>query len=220
MRINSEKDFWSGLMFIGFGLAFMLIAAGPPAFVVDLGKQAGLTIAYGYRMGSAMRMGPGYFPAVLGGLLALLGAIVLVRSFFSRLPKTATAVHLSFNVVHLAIGIGVYAVLGWASKRLLGSADWGMMAASLALAAAAFLYRPQAKPLILIIASCMVFAYLLKPLGLVASSILLVFVAALGGHEYRTKEVAILAAALALFSVLVFIKALTLPFPIWPAFLG
>ncbi|MDW8469950.1 MAG: tripartite tricarboxylate transporter TctB family protein [Burkholderiales bacterium] len=79
--------------------------------------------------------------------------------------------------------------------------------------------RPKAKPMVLIIAACMVFACLLKPLGLVVSSILLVFVAALGGHEYRTKEVAILAAALAVFSVLVFVKGLTLPFPVWPAFL-
>jgi Na+-translocating ferredoxin:NAD+ oxidoreductase RnfD subunit len=39
---------------------------------------------------------------------------------------------------------------------------------------------------------------------------------ALGGHEYKTKEVAILTAFLLVFSVLVFVKGLTLPFPIWP----
>lgn len=219
MHINNEKDFWAGLMFIGFGLAFMLIAMGPPAFLVALGKQAGWKIEYGYQMGSAVRMGPAYFPTVLGGLLAVLGLVVFLRSFVSKLPKAATAVHMSFGIADLVIGVATYAVFAWASKRLVNSADWGMMAASVVLAVLAFAFRPKAKPLILIIASCMVFAYLLKPLGLVASSVLLVFVAALGGHEYRTKEVAILAAALALFSVLVFVKGLTLPFPIWPAFL-
>ncbi|MCX7962362.1 MAG: tripartite tricarboxylate transporter TctB family protein [Burkholderiales bacterium] len=219
MRINSEKDFWAGLMFIGFGLAFMLIAMGPPAFLVAFGKQMGWKIEYGYQMGTAVRMGPAYFPTVLGGLLAALGLLVFVRSFFSRLPKAATAVHMAFSFADLLIGVAIYAVLAWASKRLLGTADWGMMAASVLLAVLAFLFRPKAKPMVLIIAACMVFAYLLKPLGLVVSSILLVFVAALGGHEYRTKEVAILAAALAVFSVLVFVKGLTLPFPVWPAFL-
>lgn len=34
-------------------------------------------------MGTAGRMGPGYFPTVLGGLLALIGVICLIRSFFS-----------------------------------------------------------------------------------------------------------------------------------------
>ncbi|MEW5862341.1 MAG: tripartite tricarboxylate transporter TctB family protein [Pseudomonadota bacterium] len=219
MRINSEKDFWAGLMFMGFGLAFMLIAIGPPAFLVELGSRAGWKIEYGYQMGTAVRMGPAYFPTLLGGLLAVLGFVVFLRGFMSKLPKAATEVRMSFNVVDLAIGIAVYAVLGWASKRALGNADWGMMGASVVLAVLAFAFRPKAKPLILIIASCMVFAYLLKPLGLVLSSILLVFVAALGGHEYRTKEVAILAVVLAVFSVLVFVKGLTLPFPIWPEFL-
>jgi hypothetical protein len=219
MQVKNEKDFWAGLMFIAFGLAFALIAVGPPAALVELGRQLGWKIQYGYPMGSAVRMGPAYFPTVLGGLLAVLGAIVFVRSFFSKLPRAATAVQMSFNLADLAIGVAVYALLAWLSKRVFGTADWGMMAGSVVLAALAFVYRPKAKPIVLIVASAMVFAYLLKPLGLVASSILLVFVAALGGHEYRTKEVAILAVVLAIFSVLVFVKGLTLPFPVWPAFL-
>src|SRR2546422_7382581 len=60
MRIKSPKDFWSGLMFIGFGLFFMIW---------------GMTH---YQMGTAVRMGPAYFPTVLGGMLAVLGAIVLI----------------------------------------------------------------------------------------------------------------------------------------------
>ena len=63
MKIKNSKDFWSGVMFIGTGLFFMLWAI------------------FNYQMGTAVRMGPAYFPAVLGGLLAFLGLIVLVESF-------------------------------------------------------------------------------------------------------------------------------------------
>jgi len=48
MRIKSPKDFWAGLMFIGFGLFFMIGADN-------------------YELGSAARMGPAYFPTMLGG---------------------------------------------------------------------------------------------------------------------------------------------------------
>ena len=39
MKIKSPRDFWAGVMFMGFGLGFVLIALGPPAFVVELAKQ-------------------------------------------------------------------------------------------------------------------------------------------------------------------------------------
>jgi hypothetical protein len=60
--IRSAKDFWTGLIYIFFGLSAVLIATD-------------------YGMGTALRMGPGYFPTVLGALLTLIGIIALVRSF-------------------------------------------------------------------------------------------------------------------------------------------
>ncbi len=48
---------------------------------------------------------------------------------------------------------------------------------------------------------------------------MLVFVSAFGGHEFRAKEVAILTVVLVICSVLVFVKGLTLPFPLWPEFM-
>ncbi len=56
------KDILAGLVFIAFGLAF----AG---------------IATSYEIGSTLRMGPGYFPFVLGGLLALLGLVIMAKGF-------------------------------------------------------------------------------------------------------------------------------------------
>jgi hypothetical protein len=65
LQIRNPKEFWSGVMFTIFGLSAVLI-----------GRE--------YTIGSAGRMGPGYFPTVLGGILTLLGLIALVRSFFGK----------------------------------------------------------------------------------------------------------------------------------------
>jgi hypothetical protein len=64
LRIRSPKDFGAGLLYAGFGLAAILMA-------------------WDYGMGSASRMGPGYFPTALGTLLLLIGIASLVRSFVS-----------------------------------------------------------------------------------------------------------------------------------------
>jgi hypothetical protein len=61
VKIKSQKDFWSGLMFVAAGLGF---AAG----------------ATNYSFGTSARPGPGYFPFGLGILLAVLGAMVLFKS--------------------------------------------------------------------------------------------------------------------------------------------
>ena len=198
MHIKNEKDFWAGIMFMGFGLAAVIIAS------------------LNYQMGTAVRMGPAYFPTVLGGLLAILGFIVFLRGFLSKLPPETMKANMSFSIADFIIGIVVFAALGYGSKVIFKNGDYGMLAASVLLAVLSFMFRPKTKPLILILACGMVFAYLLKPLGLVLATILLVFVAALGGHEYKFKEVAILAVVLSIFSVVVFVYGLTLPFPIWP----
>lgn len=61
MKIHSQKDFWSALMFIGAGVGF---AWG----------------ALNYNFGSSARPGPGYFPFGLGAILAGLGVLVLIKS--------------------------------------------------------------------------------------------------------------------------------------------
>lgn len=60
MKLKNAKDFWSGVMFIAFGVFFAFVARN-------------------YDMGTAARMGPAYFPTVLGGLLAVIGAFVAFR---------------------------------------------------------------------------------------------------------------------------------------------
>jgi hypothetical protein len=61
VRIKSQRDFFSGLLFVGLGTAF---AWGATTM----------------RIGSGQRMGPGWFPLALGVLLAVIGAFVIFGS--------------------------------------------------------------------------------------------------------------------------------------------
>ena len=215
MKIKNPKDFWAGLMFIGFGLFFVIVALGTPEFI---DKLAGERLIPGYQMGTAVRMGPAYFPVFLGGLLAILGLIVFVRAFASQLSSEETAVNLPFNIIDLVVAFIVFVVMVELAKHLKISNDYAMLASAVVLSLLAILFRPEAKALTLILASSLAFAYLLKPLGLVLASAALIFISAFGGHEFKWKEVAILTVALVVFSVVVFVKGLTLPFPICPDF--
>jgi len=165
MKIKSPQDWWAGWMFIAFGVFFILFALGTPDFI---DRIVGTRLIGGYQMGSSVRMGPAYFPVVLGGLLAVLGLLVLLDSILENGPEIPK-----------------------------------------------FHFRP----LIWIGLSSLAFAYLLKPLGLVLASVALVFISAYGGHEFKWKEVAIMSVVLAIFSVLVFVKGLALPFPVCPDFI-
>jgi hypothetical protein len=61
VKIKSQKDFWSGLMFLAVGIGFAWGATN-------------------YSFGVAARPGPGYFPFGLGILLAILGGFILFES--------------------------------------------------------------------------------------------------------------------------------------------
>jgi len=59
--VRSPKDFIAGLMFVALGIGAIFLAAN-------------------YTLGTAARMGPGYFPRILGMLMIVLGAILTLRS--------------------------------------------------------------------------------------------------------------------------------------------
>ncbi len=61
MKIKSQRDFLSGLMFIGVGCVFAVGSTN-------------------YSMGNSARPGAGYFPIILSVLLVLIGGIVVTRS--------------------------------------------------------------------------------------------------------------------------------------------
>ena len=64
-RIRNPKDFWAGFLFVLVGIAALV-----------LGSR--------YNLGTAARMGPGYFPRILGLLLITLGGVLAVRALRTR----------------------------------------------------------------------------------------------------------------------------------------
>jgi hypothetical protein len=200
MKIRSPKDFWSGLMFMASGLFFMLWA-----------------ITH-YQMGTAVRMGPAYFPTLLGGLLAFLGAVILVESLMLRAEGGAAQLRLPFNIIDLAIVVAIYGVLGSLARWIGFSSDWVILIGTLIVVVLTLRFRPEAKGLVLITAATVAYGYLMKPLGLIIATAALVFIAAFGGHEFKWREVGVLYLILIVFSILVFVKGLTLPFPLCPDF--
>ena len=65
MKIRNQRDFGAGIMYVVIGLFFTIVATQ-------------------YQMGTAAKMGPGYFPFYLGLLMTLLGLLVLVKSFGAK----------------------------------------------------------------------------------------------------------------------------------------
>ena len=148
--IRSAKDFWTGLIYIFFGASAVLIATD-------------------YGMGTALRMGPGYFPSVLGALLTLIGLVALGRSFVS--PSAP---------------IGRFAVKG----------------------------------LVLVVGSILVFGLVVRTAGLAVALPALVMISASASAHFRWGPSIALAAGLALFCVLVFVKGLGVPLPVLGPWFG
>jgi hypothetical protein len=143
---HTSKDFLSGLLFLAIGAAAMFVARA-------------------YPFGTAMRMGSGYFPTVLGGILVLFGVFLMVRGARSSEREPIT---------------------------------WGW------------------KPLACIVASMVLFGFLMSRFGLVPALVALFFTAALGGREFRFTEVLALTALMTAFAVGVFVYVLKLPFQLFP----
>jgi hypothetical protein len=145
-----SKDFWSGVIFFAAGVS-----------AVGFGRN--------HPMGTAMRMGPAYFPTVLGSLLVMIGLITIGRALL---------------------------VPGLPVDRL----AYGKLA--------------------LVTAANVLFALLLRPLGLVGALVLLVVVSAYASIRFRWPVALALAAGLAVGSSIIFVWLLGLPIPIIGTWLG
>lgn len=97
MKIKSQRDFWSGLMFVVVGIAFAWGATN-------------------YSFGSSARPGPGYFPFGLGILLAALGAIVLFKALTVETGNGDPIGALAWKP--LGFIVATVAVFGWALPHL------------------------------------------------------------------------------------------------------
>jgi len=97
VKIKSQKDFASGLMFIVVGIAFAWGATE-------------------YAFGSSARPGPGYFPFGLGILLAILGALVTFSALTIETDDGDPIGHIGWKP--LAIIVGSVVLFGFALPRL------------------------------------------------------------------------------------------------------
>ena len=139
---RNNKDFLGGLLLLGFG-------------------AIGFYMALDYPFGSALRMGPGYFPRVLSGIIMAFGVFVLIRGILT-------------------------------SEKVKGRWGW--------------------KPLAFITVALVAFGFMMDRFGLIPALVVMFFVAAAAGHEFKWKEVAILTVAMSAFAYGVFIYGLGLPY--------
>lgn len=91
LRIKSSQDFCTGCAFMGFGAATAVLAQAHP-------------------LGSAARMGPGYFPTMLGLLLAAIGLVLVVKSLASAEGGSVGRVHVLL-LVRLLLAVVAFALL-------------------------------------------------------------------------------------------------------------
>lgn len=91
MKIKNQEDFWAGLMFVGFGIM---------AIVLSLD----------YPMGTASRMGPGYFPTYLGAIMLGLGAIVALMAVKTKTEGEKITAFAWKPMIMLSLG---FLVFGW-----------------------------------------------------------------------------------------------------------
>jgi len=145
VALKNNREFLSGLHFIGIG-------------------ALGIFLAQDYPMGTALRMGPGYFPIVLSGILILMGVYCLVQGLLKPEP-------------------------------LIGS-NWSIRA---------FIILPIAM---------VTFGVLMEHGGFIPALIVLVFVSAAAGKEFKFLEVLLLAVGLTIGSWALFIWGLGLPYPL------
>ena len=128
---------------------------------------AAIIIGANYPLGTAARMGPGYFPRILGILLVVLGAVLALRSL-----------------------------------RLQGAP------------VPKFVWRPT----LVVLGSVVLFGLVVDQLGLMLSTVGLIFMASAGSTEFRWKEALISGIFFAVLAIAVFVLGLKLQLPIWPVY--
>ena len=90
---RNVRDFWTGLLYIFFGSSAILIARD-------------------YGMGTAIKMGPAYFPTILGGLLLFIGVISVIRSFIVAGAPIGAFAFKGFALVTISVLVFGFIVRG------------------------------------------------------------------------------------------------------------
>jgi len=144
MKIDwqNNKDFFAGLIFIAIGLTTMIIALRD------------------FTMGTALNMGPGYLPRLMGGILSLLGLYIMIRGLLK-------------------------------GEKIAGV--WGI------------------RPIVTITLGITAFGFCIGRFGLIPSLVILLFIIALGGKEFKLMETLIMITVMIVSAWVIFIYGLGLP---------
>lgn len=165
------------------------------------------TVAGQYPVGDAARMGPGYFPRLLGGLLAVIGLAVLAGS----LRKPGTTVERGLLLAWSSVPV-FWTVLAGFGRVGLSGID---LALALLLAFCGFVSRA----LFWVLAGVALFALLLDACGLVLASLALMLAARRAEPELAWRGTLALWLLLLLASLAIFVWGLGTPLPVWPRFI-
>ena len=194
-----SKDLLSGLMFIAFGIGALYF-----------GQKLAL--------GTPVRMGPGYVPHMLSFIMLSLGSIIVLMTLFRQADRREKERYW-IPVAILIVGAFVFSMVpsgaDFISSKVLGPANQAAfktmrvpfmfaslvtIAVVLMLALIAVLGRPGIKaddpveppkwrPITLVTLGIVAFALMFERTGLLPALVVLVFLASLGGEEFKLGEV-------------------------------
>jgi hypothetical protein len=128
LRVKKPEDLGAGILFILFGIA-------------------GLWFGKDYAVGTAARMGPGYFPMLLSWLLIAFGAFIAARAFVIQGPKIepfrwrsillvfAAIASYALTIQRLGLAVAAFLVVAVAAPALKQNRWWVIAALGLFMAA-------------------------------------------------------------------------------------
>lgn len=187
MRLTA--DALAGALFVLIGLGVLLVAGDYPA-------------------GEAARMGPGYFPRLLGMALSMLGLVVLALSQRGQGAVVAGKLSLAWLAIPLF----------WLLLASFGRT--GLSGLDLALAVLLLLAWPVSRPLFWVLAGVGCFALLLEGFGLVLASLALMLVVRRAEPELTWRGALAVWLVLLLICLAIFVWGLGTPLAVWPHFIS
>ena len=138
-KFRPGKDFFAGLLYIAFG-------------------SAAVAIGRGYALGTAARMGPGYFPVLVGAVLVIVGLVVAARGVLAKSERVQRLM-----IAPLALVLAAVLLFAATIEKL------GLVVAVLAVVVVGYLANARWRPLELVLlaglltaTSVLIFYYGLK----------------------------------------------------------
>lgn len=186
--IRLSADTLAGALFALVGLGVVLIAGDYPT-------------------GDTARMGPGYFPRLLGTALAMLGIAVMAMSLRGQAESITGKLYLAW------LAVPAFWLL------LAGFGRIGLSGLDLALGILLMLAWPVSRPLFWVLAGVGLFAVLLDGFGLVLASLALMLAARQAEPELSWRSALAAWLVLLLMSLAIFVWGLGTPLPVWPRFM-